>query len=74
MKNKKRKLVAPIVASVLLIVYFVVYFGLLVGLLDGIWKILFGMIPLAMAALMVKVCIERILEIQKGEEDDLSQY
>jgi len=74
MKSHKRKMIAPIVVSVLMILYYVVYFALLVWLVDGIWKLLLGVIPLALAAVTVKVCIERIQEIQKGEEDDLSQY
>ena len=70
----KRKMVAPIVVAVLLVLYYVVYFGLLIALLPGVWKILFGIVPLLLAVVTVKVCIERIREIKKGEEDDLSQY
>ena len=32
------------------------------------------LLPLALSVVMVKVCIERIQEIKKGEEDDLSKY
>jgi len=70
----KRKMIAPIVVAVLLVLYYVVYFGLLIALLPGVWKILFGIVPLLLAVVTVKVCIERIREIKKGEEDDLSQY
>jgi hypothetical protein len=42
--------------------------------IDGIWKYALGIIPLLLSVLMVKVCIERIKEIKKGEEDDLSKY
>ncbi len=65
---------APIVISVIIILYCVVYFGFLITLLDGIWKYALGIIPLALSAVMVKVCIERIHEIKKGEEDDISKY
>ncbi|MBE6767555.1 MAG: hypothetical protein E7549_01425 [Ruminococcaceae bacterium] len=74
MNEHKRKMIAPIVVAVLLVLYYVVYFGLLIALLPGVWKILFGIVPLLLAVVTVKVCIERIREIKKGEEDDLSQY
>ncbi len=72
MKNKK--LTAPIVVTVLVILYYIVYFGFLISLLEGVWKYALGIFPLAFSAVMVKVCIERINEVKKGEEDDLSKY
>lgn len=74
MKGKWKKLIAPILVTLLLLLYFVVYFGFLIALFDGVWKYLLGILPLLFGAITVKVCIERILEIKKGEEDDLSQY
>ena len=74
MKLYKNKMIAPIVISVIIILYYVVYFGILIALLYGVWKWLLGIVPLALSAVMLKVCIERIKEIKKGEEDDLSQY
>ena len=74
MKSHKRKILAPIIISVIIVLYYVVYFGILIALIDGIWKWLLGIIPLAFSAVMLKVCIERINEIKKGEEDDLSKY
>lgn len=74
MKSKKKQFLAPIVVTVLMVAYYVVYFGFLIALLPGIWKYVLGILPLAFSAVMVKVCIERIQEIKKGEEDDLSQY
>ncbi len=65
---------APIIVSVIVILYYVLYFGVLMALLPGVWKYALGIIPLAFAALTVKVCIERINEIKKGEEDDIGQY
>ena len=67
-------MIAPIVATILLILYNVVYFGFVITLLPGIWKYAFGILPLALSVVMVGVCIERIKEIKKGEEDDLSKY
>ena len=71
---KKKKLIAPIIVTILIILYYVVYFGFLISLLEGVWKYALGIIPLIFSAVMVKVCIERINEIKKGEEDDLSKY
>ena len=74
MKVNKKKYIAPIVVTVLMVAYYVVYFGFLIALLPGVWKYVLGLLPLALSVVMVKVCIERIQEIKKGEEDDLSQY
>ena len=74
MNSKKKQVIAPIIVTILMVLYYVVYFGFLITLLDGIWKYALGIIPLAFSIVMIKVCIERINEIKKGEEDDLSQY
>ena len=74
MKEKKKQFLAPIIVTVLMVAYYVVYFGFLITLLPGIWKYLLGIAPIALSAVMIKVCIERIQEIKKGEEDDLSKY
>ena len=74
MKRHNKKLIAPIIVSATMVLYYVVYFGILIALLYGVWKWLLGIIPLALSAVMLKVCIERIKEIKKGEEDDLSKY
>ncbi len=74
MKLYRKKIIAPIVVSVIVILYYVFYFGVLILLLDGIWKYVLGIIPIILSVIMVKVLIERINEIKKGEEDDISQY
>ena len=74
MKEHKKKLIAPILVTIIMVLYYVIYFGFLIALIDGVWKWLLGIIPLALSAVMLKVCIERIKEIKKGEEDDLSKY
>ena len=74
MKKHNKKFIAPIIVSAIMVLYYVVYFGILIAVLDGIWKWFLGIIPLAFSAVMLKVCIERIKEIKKGEEDDLSKY
>ena len=69
-----KKLITPIVVTILMVLYYVVYFGFLISLLEGVWKYALGIIPLVFSTVMIKVCIERINEIKKGEEDDLSKY
>lgn len=74
MKSHGRKIIAPIVVTIVLILYYFVYFGIIIAFLEGFWKVVFGILPLGLSALIVKVCIERIKEIRKGEEDDISKY
>ena len=69
-----KKLIVPIIVTIFIVLYYVVYFGFLISLLEGVWKYALRIIPLVFSAVMVKVCIERINEIKKGEEDDLSKY
>ena len=74
MDSKKKKMTAPILVTVIVVLYYIVYFGFLISLIDGVWKYALGIIPLALSVVMVAVCIERLKEIKKGEEDDLSKY
>ncbi len=71
---KDKRFTAPIVVTVIMVLYYVLYFGFLISLVGGVWKYVLGIAPLAFSALTIKVCIERINEIKKGEEDDLSNY
>ena len=74
MTSHGKKMIAPIIVTVLMIIYYVIYFSLLVWYIDGIFKYILGIVPLIFTIVMVAVCIERIKEIKKGEEDDLSKY
>ena len=74
MKSHKKKALAPIIITVIMLLYYIAYFGFLISLLDVVWKYVLGIIPLAFSAVMIYVCIERINEIKKGEEDDISKY
>ena len=74
MDSNKKKMAAPIVVTILMITYYIIYFGFLITLVSGIWKYALGIIPLIFSAVMLKVCVERINEIKKCEENDLSQY
>ena len=74
MDRHKKKMIAPIVVTILMLTYYIIYFGFLITLVDGIWKYTLGILPFVFSVVMIVVCIERIKEIKKGEEDDLSQY
>ena len=74
MNQKKKKMLAPILVSVILALYYAVYFGFIIAVLEGVWRYALGLFPILFTVVLVKVCIERIKEIKKGEEDDLSQY
>ena len=74
MNSHRNKMTAPIVITIIMTLYYVIYFGFLITLLDVIWKYALGIIPIIFSIVMVKVCIERINEIKKGEEDDISKY
>ena len=74
MNSKKKKLLAPLIVTIIMVLYYGFYFGLLLTVLDGAWKYLLGIIPLALSAVMIGVCVERIKEIKEDEEDDLSKY
>jgi len=67
-------MIAPILIAVIMVLYYVIYFGLLISVLSGVWKYLSGILPLLLSGATIAVCIERINEIKKGEEDDLSKY
>jgi hypothetical protein len=76
MNNKEhgRKMVAPIVVTICVIIYYLLYATLLIHILPGIWGIVFGVIPIILSGVMIYVCIQRLDEIGRGEEDDLSKY
>ena len=74
MNAHKKKIITPIIITFILILYYITYFGFVISLLNGIWKYVLGIIPLVFSGIMIYVCIERINEIKKGEEDDISKY
>ena len=74
MNNHRKKMIAPIIVTIIMVLYYIVYFAFIMSLLSGFWKYLFGIFPLIISAVTVYVCIERINEIKKGEEDDISKY
>ena len=63
MDAHQKKKIAPIVITVLIVLYYLLYFCLVISL-----------VPAALGGAMIYVCMERIKEIDGGEEDDLSKY
>ena len=76
MKKHGKKMIAPIIIAVSFVLYYV-------GIAVLFWcteeipvwgKLLFVVVPLALAGVMIGVLGSRIKEIRSGEEDDLSKY
>ena len=57
MKLHRKKMTAPIIISAIVVFYYLAYFCLLITLIDGIWKYVLGIIPVVLAAVMIKVCM-----------------
>ena len=70
----KGKMIVPMVITLLMIAFEIFYFVLLVSVLKGVMKYVLGIVPVALAVMMICVCVERMREIRKGEEDDIGQY
>ena len=70
----KKKIISTIFFTLGGVIYYLIYFGILIYFIDGILKYVLGIVPIIFVVLFIYVCIERIKEIQGGEEDDLSQY
>lgn len=75
MDEHGKKMIAPIVITILMVAYYIFYFGVLLSVIPLMAvKLLLGIIPVLLTSVMIYVCVQRIHEIRKGEEDDLSQY
>ena len=71
----KKKLVAPIVVTILMVLLVIGYLILWLDILKPLWVIIVAIVVcLALIGINIGVLVERVKEIKKGEEDDLSQY
>lgn len=72
---KTKKLIAPIVITIILVMYlfFFVFLCFLINM-PILIKIIGCIIPLSLIGLSIYVLVERIKEIESGEEDDLEKY
>ena len=50
------------------------YYCLVISLVPVVLKVVLAVIPAVLGGAMIYVCMERIKEIDGGEEDDLSKY
>ncbi|GBU23958.1 hypothetical protein R83H12_00578 [Fibrobacteria bacterium R8-3-H12] len=77
MDNHRKKYLAPIIVTVFIALYYSIATMLLYNYndLSFIMKIAIFVVPsIIIIAMMVMVLFERLKEIKKGEEDDLSKY
>lgn len=74
MNEHRKKMIAPIIITILFVLYYAFYFAIIIALPVGIWKLFLGIVPVVLAVIMIYVCVQRIKEIEEGEEDDLSKY
>ena len=81
MKTHTKKIIAPILITAFCLAWLGCWiagaFFLLPdsGILPTLWvRLVLAAVPLALSGVSVFVLVERIREIKKGEEDDLSQY
>ena len=74
-KNHGKKMIAPIIIASILVIYYCVFIVVCFMLhIPLVIRFLMGIIPLALAGVVIYVLIERIKEIRSGVEDDLSKY
>ncbi len=76
MKKSTKKLIAPIVIVTILCLYYL-GIGIFFLCIDGaslIVRLLAVIIPSVLTAVSLAVLFQRIIEVRKGEEDDLSKY
>ena len=72
---KTKKIIAPLIITFILAIYFIFYILAIANIFDSLWiKIIGTIIPLTLMGVSIFVLIERIKEIESGEEDDLSKY
>ena len=72
---KKNPYIAPVVISLFVILYFIGYgWAVTTFEMPILTKCIFIIIPVVLIAGMIFTLKERIKEIKKGENDDLSKY
>ena len=76
MKKSTKKMIAPIVIVTILCLYYL-GIGIFFLCIDGaslLIRLLAVIIPSVLAAASLAVLFQRIIEIRKGEENDLIKY
>ena len=75
MKTKTKK-IAPVVIVALISIYYIAI-GVIFAYMNGVpmlAKIIALVVPALLSGVAITVLIQRIKEIKKGEDDDLSKY
>lgn len=76
MKTKTKKMIAPVVIVVLISIYYIAI-GVIFAYMNGVptlAKIIALVVPALLTGVAITVLVQRIKEIKKGEDDDLSKY
>ena len=76
MDEHTKKIIAPVIIAIIFVLYYIGFAAvcLLIYGIPAFIKLFFGIVPLALAGVMIYVLLKRINEIRSGEEDDLSKY
>ena len=69
MKKQTKRLIAPIIITLIIVCYAIFYM-----IAASFINILFIIFPIGLIVLSIYMLIERIKEIEDGEDDDLSKY
>lgn len=72
--NKRKKYIAPIVTTVFVVLYYAFLLGVIAHFAEGIWKYVVIIVTVLMTIAIIYVCIDRIIDIKGGEDDDISNY
>ena len=75
-KTKTKKMIAPVVIVALISIYYIAI-GVIFAYMNGVpmlAKIIALVVPALLSGVAITVLIQRIKEIKKGEDDDLSKY
>ena len=73
-KDHNKKMIAPIIITLCVIIYYIIYALVFIHMVPGFIGAILGIIPIILSGVMIYVCIQRLDEIGRGEEDDLSKY
>lgn len=75
-KQKKKKIIAPVIIVTIMLIYYIgvgIFFAYMIGVPRPA-KILALIIPALLCGVSISVLVQRIKEIKKGEDNDLSKY
>lgn len=68
------KMIAPIVIGLILCIFLAIYMGVILAIGLNLLTFILGAGILALIGVVIAMVIQRIDEINGGEEDDISKY